>query len=447
MKRRHAVLLAVTLAGATAAATLATSGATGRWTGSGAHGGPTGRGAAGTVPGRPIAGDQQGRQGPAEAGRHGAPASDPAGAGGYASESAPASGITGSVGATGPAAQLEQIYALVRQEVTSVSPASPALRQLPPVSDYDRLVAALPPSSVARLAGAAAQTPGWAGLPAALQAAGRKARQLQGAASARSVGARDFPPSPPPGSFPPPPTAYQPTSPVGPAQVPATCPPPAPGQDLGSDAVFSAQLSLDITNEAATALPGDVGFLINSVPFTIPDPAKQALMIVADAEQVLLDTVLELNAVFADCGNIQAIGTAANIDNSTFNTWNLLQIAETTVGAIQSSVNSVSTQVGTLQQTLQDQLTLFIQQSLSAPTSNTPDLQLELPASAGGNLDSSPVGVKAVVTAEVRAMGAAGQPVNPAAIQYLGMADAALTAGQYKAAYADYRTAYTDAVG
>ena len=234
---------------------------------------------------------------------------------------------------------------------------------------------------------------------------------------------------------------------MGPTDVePQTCPQLAPGPDWGAAATYSAQVSADIINETIAGLPSTLGVIVDGTPATFPDPARIALTVVADADNILLDTVSYMDNAWNDCGVDQVDQLSANIDNTTVSTYELTTLMESTLDDVESSVNTISGQVHVVQQSMDDQLTLTIEQDLAEPASSTPNLALELPASVGGNLDSTPIGVQAIVTDAVQGIGAAGEALNPAASQYLAMADAAVAAGNDVQAYDDFHTAYLEAV-
>jgi len=258
-----------------------------------------------------------------------------------------------------------------------------------------------------------------------------------------------FPPPEPVGSFPAAPAAYQPTAPVGPF-VPTACPVGAPGGPSvapGDSAIFAAQLTTDVATNVAADVPSTLLVVIAGEGTSIPDPAKYIAEALALAGVITLDTFNYVQQVAADCDTANRDGFLANIDNTTVNVYDLLSLVQQTVDATENSVDTVSQQLDVLQQTMDDQLTLAIEQALTAPLASVPNLAFELPAAVGGNLDSTPIGVQEVVHAAIQARLAAGAPVNAAAEQFLAMADAALTAGQYQAAYADYHQAYLQAVG
>ncbi len=258
-----------------------------------------------------------------------------------------------------------------------------------------------------------------------------------------------FPPPDPVGSFPAPPAAYVPSSPVG-AYTPTSCPPGAPGGPSvapGDSAIFAAQLTTDVAANVAQDVPSTITVIIAGEGTSIPDPAKYIAEAIQLAGVITLDTLNYVQAVASDCDTANRDGFLANIDNTTVNVYDLLTLVQGTLDHVETSINTISQQLGVLQQTMDAQLTLAIEQALSAPMSATANLAFELPASVGGNLDSTPIGVQEVVHGAVQARLAAGAPVNAAAEQFLALADAALSAGNDKAAYADYHQAYLQAVG
>jgi hypothetical protein len=180
--------------------------------------------------------------------------------------------------------------------------------------------------------------------------------------------------------------------------------------------------------------------------FLLPDAAIQVLTVLEGATQVVLETFLWMNNSNNDCGFLQTIQYVQNIDNTTVNNFNLLTLMQSTLNDVVNSVASIAAQVLNIQQTLDDQLTLAIQQGLSQPATAIPNLAFELPASVGGNLDSTPIGVQEVVNSAVTAVATSGEPMNPAASRYLALGNSALTSGQYVQAYTDFHTAYLDAL-
>ncbi len=256
-----------------------------------------------------------------------------------------------------------------------------------------------------------------------------------------------FPPTEPTGSFPAPPQPYQPSSPIAPTQVPS-CPAPAPGDTYGETSIYAATVAADVIDAAKADLPDEFNVPVQTAPFsidvTVPDPALVALAAAAGAAHVIADTFQFEQNYWGNCLQNNWGTYLTNIDNTTVNTYDLLTLMESTLDNVESSVNTVSAQVGVVQQTEDDQLTLQIQQALTAPAGTPPAAGYEEPASAGGILDSTPIGVQEVVTSDLAAAQAAGLPVNPAANQDLAAANAALAAANDKVAYADYHAAYLE---
>ena len=269
------------------------------------------------------------------------------------------------------------------------------------------------------------------------------------ALSASGVSAGAFPPPEPAGSFPSPPSPFVPSSPVG-AYTPTACPPGAPGGPSvapGDSAIFAAQLTGDVAANVAQDVPGTITVIIAGEGTSIPDPAKYIAEAIQLAAVITLDTFNYVQAVANDCDTANRDGFLANIDNTTVNVYDLLSAVQATLDNVESSINTIHARLGVLQQTMDAQITLAIEQALTAPMSSIPNLAFELPASVGGNLDSTPVGVQAIAHQAVQEQLSAGAPVNAAAQQFLAMGDAAVLAGDDKAAYTDFHQAYLQAVG
>ncbi|MDA8269500.1 MAG: hypothetical protein M0013_14235 [Actinomycetota bacterium] len=338
--------------------------------------------------------------------------------------------------------------------------------QLPSQTSFAQSMANLTPLALDELYQATQKNPQWATLPAKYQqlitqlqspsAHIRKAAPSPAPAqqavpqlklSAHQATARSFPPPPPTGSFPAPPAAFVPSSPVG-AYTPTSCPPGAPGGPSvapGDSAIFAAQLTTDVAASVAGAVPDMILVVIAGEGTSIPDPAKYIAEAIQLAGVITLDTFNYVQAVANDCDTANRDGFLANIDNTTVNVYNLLTLVQNTLNNVENSVNTVAGQVGVLQQTADEQLVLGIEQALTAPLGSAPNVAYELPASLGGNLDSTPIGVQEVVTTTLNEAKAAGVPVNAAASQFLSMGNAALSAGNDQQAYADFQNAFQQA--
>jgi hypothetical protein len=110
----------------------------------------------------------------------------------------------------------------------------------------------------------------------------------------------------------------------------------------------------------------------------------------------------------------------------------------------QQILNAVNSDFNTQQGQYEANLKLAIEHGLAEYGSIVPQAQFMLPASQGGFLNSTPVGVKEVVTDDLNALQALGVKITAAALNSFNAANAALAAGQYITAYGDYATAYKD---
>jgi hypothetical protein len=108
----------------------------------------------------------------------------------------------------------------------------------------------------------------------------------------------------------------------------------------------------------------------------------------------------------------------------------------------QQILNTIQSESATTQQQFQSYLKLQIEQALAGFGPLVPEVKFMLPAKYGGYLDSTPVGVQSVVTADLAAMQKIGAPVKPTAVTLLSAGNAALAAGQYTTAFTDFAHAY-----
>ncbi len=264
------------------------------------------------------------------------------------------------------------------------------------------------------------------------------------------VASSPFPPTPPTPVVSTPPEPFQPSAPVGPAPGILACPAPAPGADYGDAAIFAAQSLGDTLAAVATYTPDTSIFEVFSnglvtVDAVTPNVYRAVLAATALAAQETAAGLEYQRLAWLNCISANWVTYLANVDNTTVNTYGLLTQVEGTLDSLQSSVDTVGEQVGTVQQTIDDELQLGVEQALAAPVGSAPNAAYELPASLGGELNSTPVGVQSVVTDAISAAREAGLPVNQVAVRSLAAANAALAAGSWSAAYADYATAYQQA--
>lgn len=179
------------------------------------------------------------------------------------------------------------------------------------------------------------------------------------------------------------------TATTSPSLNESTCPPPAPGGDYGQDSIYAAQLA------EVTDIFDNVDTLV-----TLVDSRTTAI---DNEEQLLYALVEERDTLILN-----------------------------KIGAIQASLNL--------------ELTFTIEEDL-LQGSNGAVADFEVPTSDGGYLNAVPIGVQEIVTTALADEQHAGQPVNPAAPGELAAANAALAAGNYKQAFDDYGTTYTEIVG
>jgi hypothetical protein len=368
-------------------------------------------------------------------------------------------------------------------EATGIATDEPAGTTLPAPADFSQMINQLTPDELAQLYQGTSNLSGWSSLPSTYQSltalaqsqpitgvplasasSGASTRSAATAAASSSSAAAatphvtatssasgstsPFPPTEPTGSFPSPPDSYQPSLPIGPTQI-LECPAPAPGDEWGETGIYAATVAASVIDDLEPTLEDTLTVEVDPPPVSVdvdlPDPALIALAVAAGAAKVIADTFTFEHNYWAYCLAANLGSVLTNIDNTTVNTYELLTLMQSTLDNVESSVDTVSAQVGVVQQTEDEQLTLNIQQALTAPAGSAPNAAYVEPASVGGNLDSTPIGVQEVVTNDLVAAQAAGIAVNPAANQDLAAGNVALTNGQYKAAYNDFHEAYLEA--
>jgi hypothetical protein len=253
--------------------------------------------------------------------------------------------------------------------------------------------------------------------------------------------AADFPPDEPLGNFPAPPPAFQPSSPVN-VVNPITCASngnPYPYYVASDTAIFVADTVANAAEAAYSIVPMLAPVFVSE---SFADPLKIVMAAIAGVADIAAGALEDAQQSAEDCDLVNQTSYSDNADNSSINGFALEQQNEQTIGAIESSVNTIHDQIHVVAQSLSDELTSEIQQALALPGTAPADVYYELPTSAGGNLDSTPVGVQAVVTNAYNAAKQAGLPVNATATSDLAAANQALAAHNYKTAWKDYQAAY-----
>jgi hypothetical protein len=108
----------------------------------------------------------------------------------------------------------------------------------------------------------------------------------------------------------------------------------------------------------------------------------------------------------------------------------------------QQILNAIQTQAASAQSQYNELLRLQIEQALAGWGPVVPEVKFMLPASEGGFLNSTPVGVQSVVTADLASIQAIGGKPKPAAVTDLAAGNTALAAGQYQTAFSYFAGAY-----
>jgi hypothetical protein len=182
--------------------------------------------------------------------------------------------------------------------------------------------------------------------------------------------------------------------------------------------------------------------MLEAGSFSFPNPAKFVSAALLLAGEITEQGFEYAKALVDDCYQADQVRVENNSDAVAVNGFNLEQQNEQTMAAIESSINTIHDQLHVVQQTVDSQLTLDIRRALSQPTSSPKNVNYELPASVGGNLDSTPIGVQAIVTNAYNAAKQAGLSINANATSYLNAANSALAAKNDRTAWADYQLAY-----
>jgi hypothetical protein len=355
-------------------------------------------------------------------------------------------------------------------------------QQLTAPSDFSQQVGKLTPDQLAALYDATKQDPNWDQLASQAQqllsdaqsgpsvrssgpaqsqarASNRSARTARASRVARTampraamtanaqVATSAFPPAEPFGSFLAPPPTFEPSAEVAPAEQMSCFPGDPFAYYLASDsALFVAEVIRVVSYSVQSEWPDTqvhvTGTGIFAIGITTPNPNKVVLIAINLAADEASNSLTYAREVVNDCVGDNGYTRVANIDNTAVQNFKLQQQNEQTLASTEASVNTIHDQVHVVQQTVNAQLTIDIRRALSQPTSAPRNVDYELPASVGGNLDSTPIGVKALVTSAYNAAKQAGLPVNATATNNLTAANQALAAKNYRTAWTDYQLAY-----
>ena len=140
-------------------------------------------------------------------------------------------------------------------------------------------------------------------------------------------------------------------------------------------------------------------------------------------------------------------GTAAVQSSISANLTQILHEVDTTALGLttlvskgnQQILNTLQSNFATGQNQYNSNLKLDIELALA---SGVPQDQIKLPVSMGGFLNSTPVGVQEVVNDDLHALQALKVTIQPSTVALVNAGNAALAAGQYLAAFANFMKAY-----
>ncbi|MGH9127715.1 MAG: hypothetical protein ACRDY2_01825 [Acidimicrobiales bacterium] len=214
-----------------------------------------------------------------------------------------------------------------------------------------------------------------------------------------------------------------------------TCPNYSLGTDDGYDLLFGL-------TEAADIAVGLAGVYLVGIVAAVVALALQASV---DTVNLLINLYQQCQTVSSDQESVVVDGNVINLDNTTIaiiGLDNLIQVEEDQIYALlDSRTQTIINKLNVAQHSLDQAQMQAIEEAL-AGGSGTAIASYELPASLGGWLDSTPIGVQAIVTNAVSSLEQAHQPVSSSAAQKLTSANTALASGQYKQAFFDYQAAY-----
>jgi hypothetical protein len=373
---------------------------------------------------------------------------------------------SGPVAPAGFANDLTRIY----DEATSVPP-PPGVTWSAPGSadDVHQKIASLTQDQLNAIY--ATNPTGWPGVLSAVDAYAQGVAPSAGQTAAQPATGPPKPPSPAPaadGGTPPPPVVFTPTPCPGlafPAQGGAY-------QELYSLNVAKGAVALvgEELETAAEAKAGDALIATFGEAFTVPlaeiatvtafllseeglSIAATVIDAVADAMELPIDVVeFLLHRAIDSCQYDNSVGEVPFVDTNEVATQNNVnasyglgqknfKLDQAINQLLDDRTQKIVGQLNTAQVSLDQNLKHSIELALSGGNATT-IVSYELPASLGGYLDSTPIGVQAIVTSTMSLMQSANQPISPQAGKNLTLANQALAAGQYKQAFVYYQTAY-----
>ena len=225
---------------------------------------------------------------------------------------------------------------------------------------------------------------------------------------------------------------------------PAGCPTPALGGDSGFDLLFGYQEAHDIAAVGAQPFLAGLSLWAGGVVIVLLAVAA-ALEIPAMTVDLLISLSTFCTSANADGENEVVNANMVNLDNTSIAMLALDNQVQTLEGQVKQLLDTrtqtIITKLNGAQASLNAAQQQAIEQAL-AGGHNAAIASYELPGSLGGYLDTTPIGVQAIVTNALATVQQSGQKVDPDAFKKLNDANNALAAGQYKQAFFTYQDAY-----
>ena len=358
--------------------------------------------------------------------------------------------------------QLYQLAVDVAGKASAGIGSSVPLAQAPPLSQFTQALNSVSDTYLSQLYDATQQVSGFSDLPTVYSAI---MAELNGnPAGVAGIASTSVAPSATvsaaPASSPGTGVTFTPatTETTSPADNAASCPAGSPGGDYGEDAIYAANLVVDAFTIAASFVPDSIvqgDFVLGEgLVITVPDPGWVAVMALFGAAQIARDTLVWRQAIWNDC-NASSQQAEVQVIYDNVNALIGLVDARTTAiddeeqllyALVESRTTLILNKIAVIQASLNLELKVTIEEDLLQGTTGSVAL-FEMPASDGGYLNASPIGVQSLVTSALTSMQQAGETVNPAAPQDLASANAALAAGNYKQAFDLYGQTYREIVG
>ena len=224
--------------------------------------------------------------------------------------------------------------------------------------------------------------------------------------------------------------------------------PPCPQLDLGPDDGYDLVFAFDEAHDIAS-IPAQPFFAASHIGAVVTISVLLTVEAALELPGMTLEMLIE-TSTFCSTGQAEDEKDVINKNLvSLDNTSTALLALDNQIQTLEGQINqladnrtqSVVTKLTTAQASLDGAQQQAIEESLQGGGA-TAVASYELPASLGGYLDSTPIGVKAIVSGAMAKLQQAGQPINPTATSSLTSANNALAAGQFKQAFVYYQAAY-----